>query len=154
MGSYHLIHLWAILAVLATGLFAGAALHVLLVEHPARMACGTPVALIQWRSSVRRAARVQPAHALLGTLFGVLTWWGDGGALFLIAAGLLGAVIPFRWIAVRPLVRKLLAETLDPAAASTRELLKAWGRLHAVRTVLSAAALGLMLVQGLWVWGE
>jgi hypothetical protein len=154
MGSYHLIHLWAILAVLATGLFAGAVLHVLVAEHPARMACATPVALAQWRASVRQAVRVLPAYALLGTLFGVLTWWGDGGVLFLIAAALLGAVIPFRWIAFRPVIRKLMAETLDPAAAPTRELLKVWGRLHAVRVVLSAAALVLMLVQSLWVWGE
>ena len=153
MGSYYLIHLWAILAVLTTGLYSGASLHVLLVEHPARMACATPVALAQWRCSVRQAARVQPVYAVLGTVFGVLSWWGDGGLLFLAAAALLGATIPFRRLVVRPVVRQLLDEALDPAGARTRDLLAAYGRLHAVRSVLSLVAFGLMLLQGLWVWG-
>jgi hypothetical protein len=34
-----------ILATLAAGLFTGAAIYINLVEHPARMACGTAAAL-------------------------------------------------------------------------------------------------------------
>jgi len=36
------------LAILASGLFAGAALYVSFVEHPARMLCGTTLALTNW----------------------------------------------------------------------------------------------------------
>ena len=36
------------LAILASGLFAGAALYITFVEHPARMQCGTTLAITQF----------------------------------------------------------------------------------------------------------
>jgi hypothetical protein len=39
------------IAVLGSSLFAGAALYISLVEHPARLACGTELAVTQWAPS-------------------------------------------------------------------------------------------------------
>ena len=39
------------LAVGCCGLFAGAALYINLVEHPARMSCGVEIALREWEPS-------------------------------------------------------------------------------------------------------
>jgi hypothetical protein len=36
------------LAILASGLFAGAALYISFVEHPARMLCGTTLAIAEF----------------------------------------------------------------------------------------------------------
>jgi hypothetical protein len=45
-----------IIAALAAGLFSGAAVHISLVEHPARVDCGPEVAVREFRPSYRRAA--------------------------------------------------------------------------------------------------
>jgi hypothetical protein len=37
------------LAILSSGLFAGAALYISFVEHPARMQCGTALALTEFK---------------------------------------------------------------------------------------------------------
>jgi hypothetical protein len=147
---YVATHAFAILATLAAGLFAGASLHVALVEHPARMACDPAEALAQWRPSFRRASRTAPVYALIALVFGVATWWNDGGVLYLIAGLLLAAVIPYTVLVIGPTNRKLLD---DPKPKKARTLLKRWGRLHWVRTALGVSALVLMLLQGLWVWG-
>jgi len=43
------------LATLACAMFAGAAIYINLVEHPARMSCGTEVAATEWAPSYKRA---------------------------------------------------------------------------------------------------
>jgi hypothetical protein len=55
-------------AVLACGLFAGAALYVSLVEHPARMECGVETAITVFGPSYRRATVLQVTLAALGLL--------------------------------------------------------------------------------------
>src|SRR5437899_9436131 len=47
------------LATLSCSLFAGAALYINLVEHPARMVCGTETAATEFVSSYRRATVMQ-----------------------------------------------------------------------------------------------
>ena len=43
------------LALTIAALFAGAAIYINLVEHPARLSCGTEIAAKQWASSYKRA---------------------------------------------------------------------------------------------------
>ena len=43
-----------IVALVCAALFAGASEHVTFVEHPARVSCGTSVALAEFRPSYRR----------------------------------------------------------------------------------------------------
>jgi len=133
------------LAILATALFAGAALYVTLVEHPARMACPTDVALAQWRRSYPRGTRMQPTLAVLGTLLGIAAGLFSGGAVWIVAAFTLSAVVPFTHFVMWPVNKRLADTPLDPASAEARDLLERWGRLHAVRTALSLASLLLML---------
>ena len=59
---------------------------------------------------------------------------------WLMAAVLIGAVVPFTFIAIMPINHRLLATGRDLGSAETRELLEHWGTLHAVRTVLSLGA--------------
>ena len=44
-----------LIAALATAIFAGAAIYINLVEHPARMECGTAAAVREWRGATGRA---------------------------------------------------------------------------------------------------
>jgi hypothetical protein len=48
--------MWAlIVAAVCAGLFAGAAIYINAVEHPARLSCGNDVALREFAPSYRRA---------------------------------------------------------------------------------------------------
>ena len=56
------------LATLCAGTFTGAAAYINAVEHPARMSCGVPAALAEWRPSYKRATLMQAPLAIAGTL--------------------------------------------------------------------------------------
>src|SRR5216684_5472135 len=133
------------LTVLSCGLFAGAALYLTLVEHPARMECGTELAATEFPPSYRRATVLQVSLALIGALCGTLAWFWDGSLSWLIAAGLLLSVIPFTLFFILPTNKQLLDPSLDRRSEQAHLLLTRWGRLHAVRTVVSLAALVLFL---------
>ncbi|HSP99733.1 MAG TPA: DUF1772 domain-containing protein [Candidatus Dormibacteraeota bacterium] len=134
-----------ILATACAGLFCGAALYINLVEHPARMACGTGLAVREFGPSYRRAAIMQASLAIVGLVLGVLAawqrhdWWVGVGAL------LLGAVVPFTLLVILPTNQRLLAPALDAQSRDAMHLLGRWNALHAVRTGLSAAAFGALL---------
>ena len=128
------------IATLCAALFAGAALYINLVEHPARMGLETRIAALQWVPSYKRATWMQAPLALLSLLSGVVAWFTDGGVGWLVAAVLIGAVVPFTLIGIMPTNHKLLAPGRDLGSAETRTLMKRWARLHAVRTALSVLA--------------
>ncbi len=123
-------------AVLASTLFAGAALYVSLAEHPARMECATEVATAEFGPSYRRAAVMQVALVLVATVAAVTRWLGGGGALWLSGGLCLLAAIPYTLLVIMPTNKRLLDPDLDRRAPETRALLLTWGRLHAVRTAL------------------
>src|SRR5262245_6597605 len=138
--------LLATLAVLCAGLFAGAAVYVTFVEHPARLACGTAAALAEFRPSYRRGAVMQAGLAAVGTLAGLGAWIEGHGAPMLAGAILLGSMIPFTLTAILPTNKRLLDPALDAAGAEAGALLARWGALHAVRSAGGAAAFAVLVV--------
>jgi hypothetical protein len=132
-------------AVLACSLFAGAAVYLSLVEHPARMECGVEIAATEFPPSYRRATIMQATLAAVGLISSIMAWLA-GATFWWLAGGIaLGAVIPFTLIAILPSNKLLLSPTLDRQSAETERLLERWGALHAVRSVLSGLALLLFL---------
>jgi Domain of unknown function (DUF1772) len=128
------------LAVLCCMLFAGAAIYINLVEHPARMGCDTKTAATVWAPSYKKATLMQASLAIVSFLTGVGAWLLGSGILWLVGAVLIGLVVPFTFIAVMPTNHQLLAPGRDLSSAETRSLLERWGSLHAVRSVLSFLA--------------
>jgi Domain of unknown function (DUF1772) len=137
------------LAMLSAAIFAGAALYITMVEHPARMRLDTSRAAAQWALSYRRATWMQAPLALVSFLAGLMAWWLGGGLQWAIGALLIGAVVPFTLVGIMPTNHKLLAPGRDLGSAETRTLLDRWARLHAVRTALSSAATVLYLWRAL-----
>jgi len=136
--------IFELLALMFTAVFAGAAIYITFVEHPARLACGPAVALTQWRPSYKRAAVMQASLAVLG-LMSAIAAYGQGRSIAVLGGGLLlGAVVPFTLLAIRP-TNKLLEDPGREGSDETVDLLARWGRLHAVRTFLSAAALAVLV---------
>jgi Domain of unknown function (DUF1772) len=132
-------------ATLATALFAGAALYISLVEHPARLQCPTAHAVEQWRPSYQRATVMQASLAVAGSLLAIATWLTGAGLVWLLAGLVLGSVVPFTLLVMWPTNKRLEDPGLDTASKLARPLLVRWGRLHAVRSGLSLLALILML---------
>jgi uncharacterized membrane protein len=130
-----------LLAILCCALFAGASLYISVVEHPARMECGAPIAATIFPPSYRRASKMQATLAVLGFVGGFEAWWFGAGVRWLLGAILLVVVVPFTLVAVMPTNARLLDAELDKQSPEAARLLARWGRLHAVRTVLSLAAL-------------
>jgi Domain of unknown function (DUF1772) len=131
----------------SAGVFAGAAIYITLVEHPARLACGTAIALAQFGPSYRRAALMQALLAVVGCLTAVGAWIREGGAVVLIAGVALGAIIPFTLIVIFPTNKRLLDPALDPKSREATALLARWGTLHAARSMAGAAAFLLLVLR-------
>ena len=114
------------IAVLACGLFAGAALYVSLVEHPARMECGVELAVTEFRPSYRRATVMQASMAGVGLLSSIAAWFAGAGFLWVVGGVLLGSVIPFTLIVILPTNNQLLSpctgQTVSTNRAATRPL--------------------------------
>jgi len=133
-------------ATLFCTLCAGAAIYISLVEHPVRMGCDTKTAATVWAPSYKRETMMQAPLAVLSFMSGVMAWLFGGGVMWLVGAVLIGLVVPFTFIAILPTNHQLLMPGRDLASIETRPLLEKWGRLHAVRSVLSLAASTLYLV--------
>jgi uncharacterized membrane protein len=133
------------IAVLATTLFSGAAIYINLVEHPARMECSTALAATVFGPSYRRAAAMQAALALVATTGAIGAWFMGAAVAWLVGALLIFAVVPFTLLVILPTNKKLLDPAIDRTSETVQRLLQHWGRLHAVRSVLSLAASILLL---------
>ena len=133
------------IAVLACAVFTGAAVYITFVEHPARMQCGVELAATEFAPSYRRATVMQATCAAVGLLSSVAAWLAGASFWWLVAGVLLGSVIPFTLIVILPTNKRLLEPTLDKGSVEAERLLSRWGRLHAIRSVLSGLALLLLL---------
>ncbi len=137
-------------AAACAGVFFGAAVYINLVEHPARVSCGSELAVREFAPSYRRAAVMQASLAVVGTLAALGRWWASGGQGWLVGGLLLGAVILFTLVVVLPTNRRLLVGSLNTTSREAAVLLRRWGHLHAVRTVLSVVAFLVLL----WAAGQ
>jgi hypothetical protein len=132
---------------LAAALFAGAALYINVAEQPARLTLDTRSAAAQWAPSYIRATWMQAPLALVSLLCGIAVWLMTGRIGWLVAAALIGLVVPFTLLGIMPTNKSLLLRGRDLDSPDTRALLEHWGRLHVVRTALSLAA----TIQYLWL---
>ncbi|HYM81214.1 MAG TPA: DUF1772 domain-containing protein [Candidatus Limnocylindria bacterium] len=140
-----------LMATLCCGLFAGAAVYISLVEHPARMVCGTGLAATEFVPSYKRAAVMQASLAVLGLLLSLMAWRLSGRAPWAVGGVVLGAVVPFTLLVLRPTNDALLDPALDRDSERARTLLERWARLHAVRSVVSLVAFAVLLwAHGTW----
>jgi hypothetical protein len=135
-----------LVAVLCAGAFAGAAIYITAVEHPARLSCGTALALAEFGPSYRPATVMQASLAVLGLLATVIAFFQGRGPVVLVGGLLLGAVVPFTLIVILPTNNRLLDPGLERQSPEALALLNRWGHLHAVRSVASALAFGVLVV--------
>jgi hypothetical protein len=137
----------ALIALVFATLFAGAALYISLVEHPARLGLEDMPLLAQWQPSYKRALPIQAGLAVLGGAAGLVAWYELREWQWLVGSILLLANWPFTLLIIMPTNKRLLAMKAQEAGPESRSLLLRWGSLHNVRSVLGSAA------SLLFVWG-
>ena len=135
-----------LIAITCAGVFAGAAIYISVVQHPAAVALGTTFGVPFFAVMYPRAAAMQAPLALTGSVAALAAWWLGGGRLWLLGGLLLGFVVPFTLVVMMPTNDRLQSSTLDPSSLQAAELLSSWGRLHAVRSVASSVAFLLFVV--------
>ena len=128
------------LALFLCGTFFGAAVYISVAQHPASMAAGVPIAGKFFPPMYARAAPLQIACALGGTLGGIVQWWVSDSALWILGAALLLFVIPFTVIVLKPINDQLLDPTAVRTEVETELLLNQWSPRHWVRSIASGLA--------------
>jgi hypothetical protein len=103
--------------LLATGLCAGAAVYVSLVEHPARVAGGTALVGAEFRPSSRRGAVMRASLAALAAVAGIVDWARGHGALPLPAGLVMVFLIAFTLGVILPTNKRLMDLALDVSGA-------------------------------------
>ena len=90
---------------------------------------------------------MQASLAVAGCVAGLWSAWVVSDVWLAVAAILLGAVVPFTLVVILPTNNRLLDPSLNRAGTNAAELLVRWGRLHAVRSVLSSIAFVVFLMR-------
>jgi hypothetical protein len=137
--------LTGLLALTTAALFAGAAIYVNFAEQPARLNLDPPALLTQWQPSYTRGAIMQATLAIVSCAFGLLAFFFNYDWRWLVGAALIIAPWPYTMFVIMP-TDKILKST-PPAQANedTHNLVRQWGLLHAVRTLLGFAAVAAYL---------
>jgi uncharacterized membrane protein len=139
-----------LISTLSASLFCGAATYVNLVEHPARMSCGTALAVTEFAPSYKRATVMQVSLAAVSFFSSLAAWLNNAGVYWLIGGIFIIVIIPFTIIVILPTNKKLVDPSLDKNSEYARKLLDNWGMLHAVRSILSLISLLIFLYALIW----
>ncbi|HUI21511.1 MAG TPA: DUF1772 domain-containing protein [Methylocella sp.] len=137
------------LALVTAALFTGAALYINVAEQPARLKLDDGALLAEWKPAYKRGFAMNASLALIGFVFGASAAFFQSEWLWLAGALVLLANWPFTFIAIMPTNNRLMATEPHDAGPGSRKLVKQWGRLHAVRSGLGAAATLLFLLASL-----
>lgn len=139
-----------ILSTLSAGIFAGAAIYINLVEHPARMECGPELAVPEFGSSYRRGALFMGTLLMSGVSSASAAWLICENWLWLVGACFLLALIPLTLVFIFPINKRLLDASLERGSDTAVKLMTLWGRWHLVRSLsgLTAFLIFLLLLVG------
>jgi hypothetical protein len=127
------------LALATAAAFSGAAAYINWSEQPARLALDDDSLLKEWKLSYAKGIEMQASLALISGLLGLAAFYFEGSAAAAVGGILMLANWPYTLVAIAP-TNRVLGAMMD-ARAGARALIRKWGRLHAVRTLLGLAAL-------------
>jgi hypothetical protein len=127
-------------ALVAAALFTGAAFYINVAEQPGRLGLDDEALLAEWKTAYKRGFAMQASLAGVGFLLGIAAAFHHADWRWAIGAVLLVANWPFTLLAILPTNDLLMRTEPAAAGAASRASIENWGRLHAVRTALGAAA--------------
>ncbi|HEX8414995.1 MAG TPA: DUF1772 domain-containing protein [Sphingomicrobium sp.] len=113
----------SIVALVFASLFAGAALYISLVEHPARLELADGPLLAQWQPSYKRALPIQSGLAVAGVVAGLIVGYLSADWRWFAGSILLLANWPFTLLVIMPVNKRLMAMQEHEAGAGSRAML-------------------------------
>lgn len=137
--------LLGLLALAVASLFTGAAFYINFAEQPARLGLDDRALLAEWKPAYKRGFAMQASLAVIGFLLGTAAWWQTGMIFFLIGGLVMLANWPWTLLVMMQVNNALMATPPETAGPETRQLIRKWATLHAVRTGLGALALAIFL---------
>jgi hypothetical protein len=140
------------LALIAAALFTGAAVYVNVAKQPARLALDDRALLAECKAAYHRGFTMQGPLALIGFSLGLIRRARRNGLA--LGRGSLHAPCQLAFHAHCHLADEQAFDR-NPAAKcgpKSRELIRVWGRLHAVRSGLGATATVLFLWASIQAW--
>ncbi|KAI8821431.1 uncharacterized protein EV422DRAFT_528143 [Fimicolochytrium jonesii] len=144
-------------ALTSAGLFAGAALYVTAVEHPARFALSADIARAAFKQSYPRAARLQAALATIasgasfavGYLYNSQPHYISAAAFLSIPIYTIGLMLPLnKRLQFGSGTTKEIVTTTNTVAADSSVFadFRKWGLLHLTRVVVSGIGFGALVL--------
>ncbi len=137
--------LTGLLALVFSALFTGAAFYINFAEQPARLNLEPKQLLKQWALSYKIGFIMQSTLAVLSGLAGVYVYTQTQDWCWILGAVLILANWPYTLLVIMPTNQKLLATKETDVNGATVELIRRWGKLHFVRTILGLSATGIFL---------
>jgi hypothetical protein len=129
------------LLTLSSGLFAGIATGITLVEVPARNEIENGKdRLTEWRESFLRAAKIQASLSVISGCIGIPMGIYARDILMFTSGTIMLAMMPYTLIWLMPVNYRLLDTTIDPSSQECLDLQEKWARLHLVRTISGICA--------------
>jgi hypothetical protein len=127
------------LALATAAAFTGAAAYVGWSEQPARLALDDDALLKEWKLSYAKGTQMQASLAMISGLLGLAACYVEDRPLAALGGILMLTNWPYTLLVIAPTNRTLGA--MADGRAGARSLIRRWGYLHAVRTLLAFAAL-------------
>jgi hypothetical protein len=128
------------IALVFAALFSGAAFYINFAEQPARLILEPTQILKQWAPSYKSGFIMQSTLAMLSGVAAIYTFTQTQDWRWALGAVLILANWPYTLLVIMPTNLKLLATKEADINSTTVDLIRHWGKLHAVRTVLGLSA--------------
>jgi hypothetical protein len=96
--------------------------------------------LAEWKPAYQRGYMMQASLAVVGGLFGLVSYLSTLDWRWLLGASVLLANWPYTIYVIMPTNRLLMDTPPEAATAETRRVLERWGTLHAGRSALGLVA--------------
>jgi len=133
-----------LIALALAAAFAGAAVYVIWVEQPARLALDEEALLSEWTPSDRRGVALLAAFALAAAVAGFIAYFESEDVRWVFGALIVISSWPYAFFVMAPLNNQILSLRGKDVAAA-RALVRQWGMVESGFAAIGVLAVAMFL---------